>query len=239
MVLDLGPQSVIITIDGPAGTGKSTVAHLLAQRLGIEVLDTGAMYRAAALLAVEQGIDPSDGPAIAKAVETLDLHFDWSTNPPAMLIGTRDVGREIRDRSIDRIVSIVARQKAVRDMLLQQQRKIARRHQRLVTEGRDQGSVVFPEAPVRFYLDAAPEVRAARRVAQLQSQQREATFEEVLRDILMRDEIDSTRPDAPLRRPDGAILIDTGTRSVAEVVDELERLVRERIPEAFEPPPRR
>jgi CMP/dCMP kinase len=233
--LELGPESVIVTIDGPAGTGKSTVAHRLAKRLGLEVLDTGAMYRAAALVALERHLDPANGAAIAQLVESLDIHFDWAADPPAILIGSRDVSRRIREPDIDRIVSIVAKQRAVRQTLVRHQRRIAQRHPRLVTEGRDQGSVVFPEAPVRFYLDAAPEVRAARRVAQLQEQGLEESYDEVLRDIRNRDEIDSCREEAPLRAPDGAIRVDTGELTLEGVVDAMEHAVRTHIPDAFSP----
>ncbi len=219
-------RSLIVTIDGPAGTGKSTVAHHLAERLGVEFLDTGAMYRAAALLTIETGIDPINGAVLARALDAADLHFDWSTNPPRVMLGGRDVANRIRDLDVNRIVSIVARQAAVRAVLVAQQRRIAERHPRLVTEGRDQGSVVFPDAPVRFYLDARPEVRAARRAEQLAAAGKVIGQDEILREILSRDEIDSTRADAPLVRPQGAIVIDTSTLSLDEVVDRLEAEAR-------------
>ncbi len=233
MPLELGPDSLIITIDGPAGTGKSTVAHRLAKRLGVEVLDTGAMYRAAGLLCLERDIDPTDGPAIAEMLGTVDLHFEWSKDPPAILIGERDVSRRIREPDVDRVVSVVARQKEVRSVLVHHQRRIANRHPRLVTEGRDQGTVVFPEAPVHFYLDAAPEVRASRRVTQLAEQGLQESFAEVLRDIGARDELDSKREESPLRAAPDAIVIDTGAMSLDNVVATLERHVMEQVPEAF------
>ena len=132
-------QGVIITIDGPAGTGKSTVAHLLAVRLGLDILDTGAMYRAVALIAIEHDIDAHDGAALAAAVQAADLHFDFRIDPPPMMLGDRDVSRRIRDSDVSDIVSIVAAHRVLRSELVEQQRRVAERHPRLVTEGRDQG----------------------------------------------------------------------------------------------------
>lgn len=225
-------HAVIITIDGPAGTGKSTVARGLAARLGLEFLDTGAMYRAAALVAVEQGVDPTDGPALAEAVRRAGLRFDWTADPPRLLMGDRDVSRRIRDLDVSAVVSVVAGQPALREVLIERQRGIAAEHPRLVTEGRDQGSVVFPEADLRFYLDADLEVRAARRAAQLVEAGTEAELETIVRDIRRRDRLDSTRADGPLIRPEGAVDVDTGNKTADEVVDVLERISRERLPDA-------
>jgi len=226
---------VIITIDGPAGTGKSTVAHLLAACLGLDFLDTGAMYRAAALVAIEQGIDPRDGPALAAAVRDHGLHFDWSADPPAMMLGDRNVSGRIREGDVGRTVSIVAGQPELRAVLVERQRKIARDHPRLVSEGRDQGSVVFPDAGLRFFLDADVEVRADRRMAQLVEAGLPADRETVLREIQERDHLDSTRPHGPLVRPRGAVVVDTGSRTRQEVVEELQRLSRAHFPQDFGP----
>jgi cytidylate kinase len=222
---------VIITIDGPAGTGKSTVAHRLARRLGLDFLDTGALSRAAALVALEQGIEPADGPAVAAAIAALRLHFDFTSDPPRIMLGRRDVSRRIRDLDVTRIVSIVAAQGALRRVLVEQQRRIAAEHPRLVSEGRDQGSVVFPDATLRFYLDAAPEVRAQRRLEQLAAAGIEADLERIEREIRERDTLDSTRADGPLVRPAGAVELDTGILTADEVVDRLEAVARRRIPQ--------
>lgn len=218
---------MIITIDGPAGTGKSTVAHLLACRLGIEYLDTGAMYRAVTLLAIESAIDPANGDALAEAISDAGLHVDWGVDPPRLLIGTRDISDRIRDLDVSEKVSIVAAQPEVRFILVDQQRRIAEEHPRIVTEGRDQGSVVFPDATVQFYLEAAEGIRVQRRQDQLQSRGCEVTLDRIREDIRNRDHIDSTRRDAPLVRPHGAFLIDTSYMTIEEVVDAMEQVVRE------------
>lgn len=220
------PSPVIITIDGPAGTGKSTVAHLLARRLGLEFLDTGAMYRAASLVAIEQGISPEQGIDLADAVDRADLHFDWKADPPRIMVGLRDVSQRIRDMDVSAIVSQVAAQRPLRRVLVEQQRRIARSHPRLVSEGRDQGSVVFPDASVRFFLHADPMVRAERRVAQLAALGKSVDQEQVISDIRARDHMDASRSDGPLVRPEGAIDVDTGRMTLEQVVDELERLTR-------------
>ncbi|MHC4141511.1 MAG: (d)CMP kinase [Planctomycetota bacterium] len=223
---------VIITIDGPAGTGKSTVAHLLATRLGLDFLDTGAMYRAAALVALDREIDPGDGPTLAAAVAGLDLHFDWRRDPPRIMVGDRDISRRIRDLDVAEVVSIVAAQAELRSVLVEQQRRIAADHPRLVTEGRDQGSVVFPDAGARFYLDADIEVRADRRARQLIAAGMDVDHEQIVHGIIERDRIDSSRSDGPLIRPQGAIAVDTSELTAEQVVDELEGLSRERFPDA-------
>ncbi len=220
-------MTVIITIDGPAGTGKSTVAHLLAERLGLEFLDTGAMYRVAALVAIEQGIDPDDGAALAAAVGADGPGFDWAADPPTVLLGGRDVSRRIREQDVNELVSIVAAQPALRDVLVRQQRRIAAEHRRLVSEGRDQGSVVFPDAGLRVYLDAAVEVRAERRMNQLIAAGMPADRDRIVSDIRDRDRRDSSRKDGPLVRPAGAVVVDTSHLTQGQVVDELERISRE------------
>ena len=222
-------SSVIITIDGPAGTGKSTVAHLLARRLGLDFLDTGAMYRAAALVAIEEDVDPSDGAALAAAVARRDMHFDWGTDPPRLLLAEQDVSDRIRDLDVSGLVSVVAAQPELRSILVEQQRSIAQRHPRLVTEGRDQGSVVFPDAEVRFFLIADEGVRAQRRVDQLRQKGKQVEHEEVQRDLRRRDELDASRPFDPLTRPEGAVDIDTSTLDADGVVDAMEQVIRERL----------
>jgi len=225
-------RRVVITIDGPAGTGKSTVAHRLARCLGLEFLDTGAMYRAAAVLAIESGIDTSGAATLAGMLDEAGLHFDWQLDPPGLMLGDRDVSARIRKPDVAGIVSTIASLKPVREILVALQRRIADAHPRLVTEGRDQGSVVFPDAPLRFYLDADLAVRAKRRGLQLEARGSSANAAEVMSAIHERDRMDSMRAEGPLRRPEGAIEIDTSELSIDEVVARLEKIARERLPDA-------
>jgi cytidylate kinase len=187
------------------------------------------MYRAVSLIVIEEGLDPADGPAVAAAVRRRNLHFDWTADPPRIMLEDRDVSDRIRDMDVSGIVSIVAARSEVREVLVALQREIAARHPRLVTEGRDQGSAVFPDAPVRFFLDADAGVRAERRIAQLNESGRAVDAAGVLHDIERRDTLDTSRRDGPLVRPRGAITIDTGPLSVDLVVDLMERTVRREI----------
>lgn len=221
---------IIITIDGPAGTGKSSVAHRLAECLGLEFLDTGAMYRGVAIIALEKGIDPNDGPMLAEALKGSELQFDWTNTPPRLHIDGRNHSRRIRDLDVNSIVSTIAAHSEVRLVLVEQQRRIAQEHPRLVTEGRDQGSVVFPDATLRFYLDADVKVRAKRRIDQLVRAGKTVDEQEIIADIEARDRQDSSRDDSPLVKPEGAIIVDTSHKSLMEVVDELAGIVNERVP---------
>lgn len=223
------PERLIIAIDGPAGTGKSTVARQLAKRLHVAFLDTGAMYRAAALIAVDRGLSLSDGPAIVRAVEQANLRFDWSQDPPTLFCGGRGVMDEIRDERVTKVVSPIAGIRELRGLMVARQREIARERRRLVTEGRDQGSVVFPDADVKFYLDASPQVRAKRRYQELLGKGLAADENQILADIIERDRSDATREVGPLICPPDAERIDTSHMNRDAVVLELERRVRARV----------
>lgn len=218
---------MIITIDGPAGTGKTTVAHRLSSRLGLDSLDTGAMYRAIALRSLEDGIAPTDQDAIIDVADSVRLDFDWEITPPALLVDGHPVGDRIRLEDVDQRVSAVAGIPRVRAILVRAQRAIADKHPRLVTEGRDQGSVVFPDAEFRFYLDASPVVRARRRVQQLKAAGQPADVDEVRAAIEARDLRDEGRTDGPLRVPDGATIIDTSELTLDQVVTRLGDLVED------------
>ncbi len=223
---------ILITIDGPAGTGKSTVARSLAKRLGVDFLDTGAMYRAAAALAIDRNVN--DDAALVALVQRANIRFDWTRDPPEILVFGTALGTRIRDKDVTSRVSPVSAIHDLRELMVDLQRQIAREHTRLVTEGRDQGSVVFPDATVKFYLDADPAERARRRVDQLKASGRfpadvtEDEVNKVLAEIVERDERDRTRPDGPLRQPEGAVVIDTTYLTQDEVIAELERVVRSR-----------
>lgn len=219
---------VIITIDGPAGTGKSTVARQLAARLGLDFLDTGAMYRAAAAIMIDRKIPEDDIGELVSTVLGADLHFDWQEDPPTILAWDHPIDHRIRHEDVTGLVSFVATIGELRHHMVRKQRVIGAQHPRLVTEGRDQGSVVFPDAAIKFYLDADPEVRAQRRIAQLGLEE-SVGLEEMCQRIIKRDKTDSSRTDGPLVCPDDAIRIDTAQHDLQGVVDLLEKLTRERI----------
>lgn len=221
--------ATVVTIDGPAGSGKSSVAQRLAKRLGWQVLDTGAMYRASALLALRKGIDPADGTQVAAAVRRAEIGFDWSCDPPRIMLDGDPVDEAIRTAETTAAASQVAGSPAVRAMLVEAQRGIAAGHPKLISEGRDQGSVVFPDAAVRFFLDAPVEERAHRRALQIAAAggvADEAAIREAIRE---RDELDRTRRVGPLVKPVGAVVVDTAALSLEEVVDRLEAVVRQRL----------
>ncbi|MBC8202740.1 MAG: (d)CMP kinase [Planctomycetes bacterium] len=220
---------LVVTIDGAAGTGKTSVARELARRLGTDCLDTGAMYRAVAVIAVDQGVAPSDGKKLAALVTEQGIRFDWSQSPPPILLAGKDISVRIRDLDVSAVVSVVAEQSEIRKVLVEQQRKISQDHPTLVTEGRDQGSVVFPDAAAQFYLEAAMEERTKRRLLQLQESGTNTDALTVENDITSRDKIDSSREDSPLTCPSSAIVIDTSDKTMLEVVDIMERVVREHL----------
>ena len=220
------PERLIITIDGPAGTGKSSVARALAARLGVKFLDTGAMYRAAAAIILDESIELSDHSAVVQAVERHDLHFDFDADPPELLCSGRSVMDRIRDHDVTKIVSPVAGIRELRQDMVRKQRQIAIAQPRLVAEGRDQGSVVFPDADVKFYLDASPAVRAKRRADQLRAAGKPADQQQLEREIIERDRSDSSRSDGPLVCPADAARVDTSHMTFEEVVNTLEAFVR-------------
>lgn len=219
-------ERLIITMDGPAGAGKSTVARSVASRLGLDFLDTGAMYRGIAALAMARGIDIDDEPhAVIQVARHFPVSFDWATDPPRLYAGERDLTGRLRDPDVTQAVSKVAAMSPVRQVLVEAQRRIGEDHPRLVTEGRDQGSIVFPNAEVKFYLDASAAVRAQRRAEQMRESGRTVDVEVLRKQIVERDHRDSTRKDGPLICPDDAQRIDTSDMTLEEVIDELVRRV--------------
>lgn len=214
---------MIVTIDGPAGSGKSTAARQLAARLGFRFLDTGAMYRAVALECVSRGVPPESEQAVAEIADRLRIELP----DDRVLVDGRDVTEAIRSPETTAAASFVAVHPEVRRALVRLQREAAAgRH--VVSEGRDQGTVVFPDAECKFFLTADAEVRARRRWSELLGQGREVAFEELLASIRDRDERDEQRAVAPLKPAVDAVVIDTSHRSIDEVLAELERIVRDR-----------
>lgn len=214
-------ERMIITIDGPAGSGKSTAARLLAERLGFQFLDTGAMYRAVALKALAAGIDLADEARVGKLAGGMEIE----ALGPVVRADGQDVTAAIRSPEVTSGASKVAAIPEVRAALVLLQQKAAAGRD-IVTEGRDQGTVVFPEAECKFYLTADPRERARRRQDELRAQGEDVTFEDLLAQILERDTRDKTRETAPLRPADDALSIDTSNMTPDEVVRVLETIVR-------------
>ena len=222
-------QERSIAIDGPAGAGKSTLARALARERGYLYVDTGAIYRTVALRAREAGADPSDPEQVAPLLEDLDLRMDYGGDGvQRMYLSGRDVTETIRENEVSALASQVAALPAVREFLLDFQRKQAREHN-VVMDGRDIGTVVLPQAGVKIFLTAAPEARARRRTAELLQRGQDADFDEILREIRQRDEQDENRPVAPLRQAEDAALLDTTNLDLKGSLEALLTLVRERL----------
>jgi CMP/dCMP kinase len=203
----------VIAIDGPAGAGKSTVARALATRLGLEYLDTGAQYRAVTFAALQRGIDPDDVERVARLARDMDLEV----SDRGVFVDGTDATVEIRGPEVTRAVSIVAANPGVRAELRRRQQAWAAERGGGVIEGRDIGSVVFPDAPLKLYLTASPEVRAGRRHREVL----DLAYEEVAASIAERDARDQGREDSPLVADVDAVVIDTSNRSVEEIVDDI------------------
>jgi cytidylate kinase len=209
---------LIVTLDGPAGTGKSTVSKEVADRLGVPRLDTGAFYRAAGLAALRAGVDLDDHQSVADVVAAISLDQDGGR----MYLDGEDVSDEIRGEQATDASSRVSTHPEVRGLLVVCQREwVARHDNRAVVEGRDIGSVVFPEATLKIYLDASPEVRAQRRAAQSGSDRAD-----VLEELIDRDHRDSTRHASPLIVPEGAVVINTSELTIDQVVGRIVDLAR-------------
>ncbi len=212
---------MIITIDGPAGCGKSTAARELAKALGIAHLDTGATYRAVTLLALRQGIDLADEAALAELARGMDIRMVSTGGRIGVLLDGLDVTDEIRTEGVSANSRYAAASPAVREVLVELQRRLGRQLGSFVTEGRDQGSVVFPEADLKFYLDARPAERARRRREELRSHGQQADYDAVLAAIEDRDRRDRGRAVGPLRVPGGATVIDTSDMDIAQVTERM------------------
>jgi cytidylate kinase len=218
-------RRVIVAIDGPAGAGKSTVTRALTRALGYQLLDTGALYRSVALAARRRQVDWGDEDGLAAVARSLSVRFSLDGDINRVFVDGDEVTEAIRTPEISEGASVVSALPGVRDALLDLQRSIGRGGG-VVAEGRDVGTVVFPEAAVKFFLTASDRERAQRRQAELEARGHPSDYDTVLAEIQRRDERDSNRAVAPLRQADDAVLVDSTARSVTDVVAEMEARVR-------------
>ncbi len=220
---------MIVTIDGPAGSGKSTAARKLAAALEIPYLDTGAMYRAVTWKALREGVPLDDAAALTQMADRSDIRLDCGSTHVRVCMDGHDVTEAIRSKEVEKHTSILAKVAGVREVMVRRQREIGRRLGSLVTEGRDQGSVVFPDAQIKFILDADDAKRAERRFHDMAADGQNVRYEEILDSIRMRDTNDRARWE-PLLAAGQAVFIDTTTMSIDEVVERLRSEVVARVP---------
>jgi cytidylate kinase len=218
-----GEDHLRIAVDGPSGAGKSTIAKKLAEKLGIQYVDTGAMYRAIGYKMLNKGVTEKDKKKIVKLLA--DTQVDWKNGK--VILDGKSLGNKIRTPEVSEMASKCSAIKEVREKLVEEQRNIASRMS-VVMDGRDIGTNVMPDAEVKIYLDAAPEERARRRYLELKEKGQDVTLEEVLKDINERDKRDMTRKINPLRKADDAHLIDSTGMSIEEVVEAACRIVEDR-----------
>ena len=216
---------LILAVDGPSGTGKSTMCRALAKQLDAKYVDTGAMYRVATLAVLRAGVDPADTDAVIEATTDLPLEVSDDPDSTAVLFAGEDVSGEIRGPEVTKHVSAVSAIPEVRVNLVELQRKLAREAGRAIVEGRDIGTVVLPDAPAKVYMTASAEVRAKRRFDQDVAAGREADFDAVLADVKRRDDADSSRKTSPLRPADDAEVVDTSEMAPEAVLAALTAVV--------------
>ena len=233
MISNMPDNGLILAVDGPSGTGKSTTCRALAKQLDAKYIDTGAMYRVATLAVLRKGIDPADTQAVIAATADLPLTVSNDPDSTEVLLDGEDVSKEIREDEVTRNVSSVSAIPEVRTNLVNLQRKLASESHRAIVEGRDIGTVVFPQAEVKVFLTADPRERARRRVlqrlgdTQLDQTEIDALVEKTLADIERRDDLDSHRAVAPLRAADDAYHIDSSSQSIEAVCDKICALVKQ------------
>jgi cytidylate kinase len=220
------PNKMIIAIDGPSGSGKSTLGQLLARALNLLYIDTGSMYRAVAVAVLEAGLDPKDHSAVTKLAEGLDIDLAGDPESLTVLLGGRDITELTRSESVTEMSSRVSAISGVRRAMVERQRAIGRRG--AVLNGRDIGTVVFPDATFKFFLTADAAERAQRRFQEDSLKKTGVSFEETLADMQERDSRDSTRADSPLRIADDAVVIDSSGLSIEQVLERMLEVVRKK-----------
>jgi len=220
-------QNLIIAIDGPSGAGKSTLGRMLARELGLLYIDTGSMYRAVALAVMQKNVNSQDDAAVETLASEVDIDLAGDPDSLTVTLEGRDVTDEIRSEEVTEMSSIVSTIPGVRKAMVQWQREMGKRG--AVLNGRDIGTVVFPDADIKFFLTALPQERAARRFNEDRAQDPDADFEETFSDMIERDRRDSTRKDSPLKAADDAIMVDSTGLSINEVFEKMMEGVSERM----------
>lgn len=230
MISNMPDEGLILAVDGPSGTGKSTTCRALAKQLDAKYIDTGAMYRVATLAVLRQGVDPADKQAVISATANLPLEVSDDPDSTQVLFDGADVSRVIREDEVTQNVSAVSAIPEVRENLVALQRTLAQRAHRAIVEGRDIGTVVLADAPAKAFMTASAEVRAQRRHDQNEKAGIASDFESVLADVQRRDAADSSRATSPLRPADDATIVDTSDMSPEDVVQALINVVKESRP---------
>jgi cytidylate kinase len=220
VVTAVAADVTVVAIDGPAGAGKSTVGRAVADRLGLDYLDTGAMYRAVTFAALRRGTDPADEAEMGELARSVDLRIEPAGTSSTVVVDGVDATIEIRGREVTSAVSVVAANSLVRAELVRRQREWVAARGGGVVEGRDIGSVVFPDATLKLYVTASPRIRAERRVAEIGGE-----VDEVEASIIARDRTDASRADSPLTEVSDAVLVDTSDMSIDDVVERILGLV--------------
>jgi len=211
------PQKLIVAIDGPAGSGKSTSAKIVAQKLGYLYIDTGAMYRAITLLSIKNKISKDED--VVKLADKIDIKLDFVDGETKVKVDDQDVTREIRTREVNSLVSEISKIEGVRKILVKKQREMSDGNRGIVMEGRDIGTIVFPEADVKIFMTASIEARSERRMKEYMEKGTDISLEDVKENLLSRDKIDSQRDVSPLTKADGAVDVDTSKVSIPEQVN--------------------
>src|ERR1051325_1588897 len=220
-------RPMIIAIDGPSGAGKSTLGRMIARELNMLYLDTGAMYRAVALAVIESGVSAADKDEVARVAQSAEINLAGDPDSLRVTLDGHDISDKIRTEEVSHAASVISAIGGVRRALVERQRQMGRRGSG-VLDGRDIGTVVFPDADIKFFLTAAPEERASRRYEEDRLRERNVTFEETLADINTRDQRDSTRADSPLAIAEDAVVIDSTELSIADVFERMMEVIRQR-----------